>query len=56
MPRFSTVALLFCVRPIGFAQTAAPVPPVAPIVDHREIHHGTTLVDNYFWLREKSNP
>ena len=31
-------------------------PPVAKKVDHREVRHGATVVDNYFWLREKSNP
>ena len=56
MLRVPSVALLFCMRMIGFAQTAAPIPPVAPIVEHREAHHGVTIVDNYFWLREKSNP
>jgi oligopeptidase B len=24
--------------------------------DHREVRHGATVVDNYYWLREKSNP
>jgi oligopeptidase B len=33
-----------------------PVAPVAPRVDHREVRHGATVVDNYFWLREKQNP
>jgi oligopeptidase B len=55
MPRVTLVAFLFCLRTIAVAQTAAPVPPVAPIVEHRESHHGVTMVDNYFWLREKSN-
>src|SRR5579862_2433039 len=54
--RFSAVALTFCLRFVAPAQTTAPVPPVAPMVEHRETHHGVTLVDNYFWLREKSNP
>jgi oligopeptidase B len=31
-------------------------PPVAKRVEHREIRHGATVIDNYFWLREKSNP
>ena len=35
---------------------AAPVPPVAPTVEHREVRHGATVIDNYYWLREKSNP
>jgi len=33
-----------------------PVPPVAPVKPHREVRHGATVMDNYFWLREKSNP
>ena len=56
MPRVSVIAFSFCLRTIAVAQTTAPVPPVAPIVEHRESHHGITMVDNYFWLREKSNP
>ena len=38
------------------AASAQPVPPVAPTVDHREERHGATVIDNYYWLREKSNP
>jgi oligopeptidase B len=33
-----------------------PQPPVAPVIGHHETRYGTTVVDNYFWLREKSNP
>ena len=33
-----------------------PVPPIAPQVAHQEVRHGATITDNYFWLREKSNP
>ena len=33
-----------------------PAPPVAPQLDHREIRHGATVVDPYFWLREKTSP
>jgi len=33
-----------------------PQPPVAPVIAHRETRFGTTVVDNYFWLRERSNP
>jgi oligopeptidase B len=29
--------------------------PSAPRVD-RELRHGATVIDDYFWLREKSNP
>src|ERR1035438_693367 len=34
----------------------AQTPPTAPRIDHREVRHGATVVDDYFWLREKSNP
>ena len=33
-----------------------PQPPVAPIIEHKEARHGTVVVDNYYWLRDKSNP
>jgi len=32
------------------------VAPVAPAVSHTEVRHGATVSDNYYWLREKSNP
>ncbi|HLK18180.1 MAG TPA: S9 family peptidase, partial [Bryobacteraceae bacterium] len=37
---------------------AAPpdTPPVANRIDHREQRHGATVIDNYFWLRDKNNP
>ena len=38
------------------ASAVEPTPPVAPTADHREERHGATVVDNYYWLREKSNP
>jgi oligopeptidase B len=34
----------------------APQPPATPIVEHKQTRHGTVVVDNYYWLREKSNP
>jgi oligopeptidase B len=36
-------------------QTGA-VPPVAPRVPHTTSIHGYTLIDDYFWLREKGKP
>ena len=36
------------------SQPAAP--PIAKRVEHREVHHGIAVSDDYFWLREKSNP
>src|ERR1035438_6712081 len=46
---------------LGFLATTAmrsqtPTPPTAPLIDHRETRHGATVIDPYFWLREKSNP
>jgi oligopeptidase B len=31
-------------------------PPVAKRIEHRELRHGATVIDNYHWLRDKSNP
>jgi oligopeptidase B len=33
-----------------------PDPPVAPQKPHETTVHGRTLTDNYFWLRERSDP
>src|SRR5450759_4008524 len=46
---------------LGFLTVTAmrsqtPPPPTAPRVDHRETRNGATVIDPYFWLREKSNP
>jgi oligopeptidase B len=43
---------------VGSLIQAAPpdTPPVAPRIEHREERHGATVIDNYFWLRDKSNP
>ena len=35
---------------------AAPKPPMAEKKPKTTNIHGETLVDDYFWLREKSNP
>ena len=37
-------------------QAQTPTPPTAPAHEHREVRHGATVIDPYFWLREKSNP
>jgi oligopeptidase B len=34
----------------------APAPPVAKKVPHTTTVHGTTLADDYFWMRDKKNP
>ena len=38
------------------AQEAASRPPLAEKRPHKTEIHGLTLIDDYFWLREKSNP
>ncbi|HET6266234.1 MAG TPA: S9 family peptidase [Acidobacteriota bacterium] len=52
------VAILISASRIVFPAdaTAAPQPPVAAKKPHPRTIHGETVVDNYFWLREKSNP
>src|SRR5579884_1006401 len=59
--RIAGVSLLMIsgIIPASAADTSdqtPPVPPVAPKIEHREVRHGATVIDNYFWLREKSNP
>src|SRR5580704_10102917 len=43
---------------VGSLIQAAPpdTPPAAQRIEHREERHGATVIDNYFWLRDKSNP
>ena len=61
--RMPFLLLLLCVFPISskvIAQSnggaGAPQPPMAEKKPKTTNIHGTTLVDNYFWLREKTNP
>jgi oligopeptidase B len=51
--------LILSVTVLSTASTAAqqvPVPPVAQRIEHKSVWHGETVIDPYFWLREKSNP
>ena len=50
--RLRLASLLFLFAAMSPAQVA----PVAPITEHKEVRHGTTVADDYFWLREKTNP
>lgn len=38
------------------AAQASPNPPVARVAPKTDKLHGETRVDNYYWLREKTNP
>ena len=49
---FLIIILLFT----GISQIMSQTPPVAKKLPKTTTIHGETLVDNYFWLREKSNP
>jgi hypothetical protein len=33
-----------------------PIPPVAPRIAHSEVRFGNRVEDDYYWLRDKSNP
>lgn len=52
------IYLLLILPALVFGQmsTNSLKPPVAKINPHTTTLHGETLVDNYFWLREKTNP
>jgi oligopeptidase B len=43
-------------EPAGGAAPAAPPPPAARRRPHATTVHGETLADDYFWLREKTDP
>src|SRR5260370_40363132 len=47
--------LILCAACVSQAQVA-PGPPAAKRLEHREVRHNATVVDDYFWLRDKSNP
>src|ERR1700761_9239873 len=45
--------LTLCALPLA-GQT--PQPPIAQVLPHTETRYGATIIDNYYWLRDKSNP
>jgi oligopeptidase B len=51
-----SVAAVALVVPVTTAQTVVDQPPIAAKKPHTTQIHGYTLTDDYFWLREKSNP
>lgn len=55
IPSKAAAILILCAACRSQAQVA-PGPPAAKRVEHREIRHNATVVDDYFWLRDKSNP
>jgi oligopeptidase B len=54
--RLSAISLVMALfTPAAFAQVVGQ-PPAAKKIPHQTPIHGRTLKDDYFWLREKSNP
>ncbi len=59
MPQFSRLFAtlgVVALMPLAAQAPNAPAPPVAPIKGHSDVRHGETVIDNYFWLREKTDP
>ena len=54
--RVLPVLIIVAVATIFSLAQQAPTPPVARRVEHKVVWHGETVVDPYFWLREKANP
>jgi oligopeptidase B len=54
--RVSALVCLITFSALFTIAQQAPVPPVAPCIEHKSVWHGETVVDPYFWLREKSKP
>ncbi|HEY1183732.1 MAG TPA: S9 family peptidase [Bryobacteraceae bacterium] len=52
---FATLGVV-ALMPLAAQAPNAPAPPVAPIKPHSDVRHGETVIDNYFWLREKTDP
>jgi oligopeptidase B len=52
----SLFALLPPVTALILLAGTQPKPPVAPVIPHTETRHGNQVTDNYFWLRDKTNP
>ncbi len=48
--------LLISSMPACHASKRMPMPPAAKIIPHESTLHGDTRIDNYFWLRERTNP
>src|ERR1700745_1397007 len=48
--------MIIVLSALFLAADTAPAPPIAKKVPHETEVNGHKMVDNYFWLREKSNP
>src|SRR6476660_5855025 len=52
--RFGTFIAVFS-GSLAITETV-PQPPFAKRMEHREVRHGETVIDNYYWLRDKKSP
>ncbi|HEY3841603.1 MAG TPA: S9 family peptidase [Bryobacteraceae bacterium] len=50
----SRILVGFLLGSLLYSQTMTP--PVADRIEHREVRHSATVIDDYYWLREKSDP
>ncbi len=51
------LAAVIAIVPMNLSQAQSePTPPVAKIIPKVDTIHGEVRVDNYFWLRDKTNP
>jgi oligopeptidase B len=55
LPLVRWASLALPLAALAFAESL-PDPPVGHRVDHREVRHGETVIDEYYWLRDKKNP
>lgn len=58
---FPAALMLLALLPVAYVKTMAqtdnaPAPPVAKKIPRTVTVHGTTLSDDYFWMRDKKNP
>lgn len=56
MLRLAGFGLFLAVSVLNMFQETVPQPPVAKKIEKITKIHGETVVDDYFWLRDKSNP
>src|SRR5690242_12152969 len=54
--RLCGLALVSTALTLMMTSQTAPAPPVAPKRKHIEVRQGVAVSDDYFWLRERSNP
>ena len=56
LPLTITFALSIMAEPNDSLINTTVVPPIAPKIAKTDVLHGETRVDNYYWLRDKTNP